>query len=86
MTLADGIQGVVANLLGYKTDEAVIRDATYIHAERYDWSLAKPLKGQSLDAFHRWLDCWLNIEIADSAQEDGNCVHLAMLPISAELR
>ena len=45
--------------------QAVIRDATYIHAERYNWKLSKPLPGQSLAAHRKWLDCWQNIEIAD---------------------
>merc|ERR1719424_1017170 len=65
MSLADGVRGVVQNILGEKSDEAVIRDATYIHAERYNWKLSKPLPGQSLAAHRKWLDCWQNIEIAD---------------------
>ena len=65
MTLADGVRGVIQNILGEKSDEAVIRDATYIHAERYNWKLSKPLPGQSLAAHRKWLDCWQNIEIAD---------------------
>ena len=65
MSLADGVRGVFMNILGEKTDEAVIRDATYIHAERFDWKLAKPLNGQSLAAHRKWIDCWQNISIAD---------------------
>ena len=65
MSLADGVRGVFQNILGEKSDEAVIRDATYIHAERYNWKLSKPLPGQSLAAHRKWLDCWQNIEIAD---------------------
>ena len=65
MSLADGVRGVFQNILGEKTDEAVIRDATYIHAERYNWKLSKPLPGQSLAAHRKWCDCWQNIEIAD---------------------
>merc|ERR1719271_2275880 len=65
MTLADGVRGVIQNILGEKSDEAVIRDATYIHADRYNWKLSKPLPGQSLAAHRKWLDCWQNIEIAD---------------------
>ena len=65
MSLADGVRGVIQNILGEKSDEAVIRDATYIHAERYNWKLAKPLPGQTLAAHRKWLDCWQNIEIAD---------------------
>ena len=60
-----GIRGFIQNLLGEKGDEAVIRDYTYIKAERYDWHLAKPLKGQSLAAHRKWLDVWQLIEIAD---------------------
>ena len=65
MTLAQGVRGVIQNILGEKSDEAVIRDAIYIHAERYDWKLSEPLPWQSLAAHRRWLDCWQNIEIAD---------------------
>ena len=65
MTLAQGVRGVIQNILGEKSDEAVIRDATYIHADRYNWKLSKPLAGQSLTAHRKWLDCWQNIEIAD---------------------
>ena len=65
MTLAQGVRGVIQNILGEKSDEGVIRDATYIHAERYNWKLSKPLPGQSLAAHRKWLDCWQNIEIAD---------------------
>ena len=65
MTLAEGVRGVIQNILGEKSDEAVIRDATYIHADRYDWKLSKPLSGQALTAHRKWLDCWQNIEIAD---------------------
>ena len=65
MTLAGGVRGVIQNILGEKSDEAVIRDATYIHAERYDWKLSKPLNGQSLAAHRKWLDCWQNLSIAD---------------------
>ena len=55
----------IQNILGEKSDEGVIRDATYIRAERYNWKLSKPLPGQSLAAHRKWLDCWQNIEIAD---------------------
>ena len=65
MSLAQGIRGFFANLLLEKGDEAVIRDYTYIKAERYDWHLAKPLKGQSLVAHRKWVDVWQNVEIAD---------------------
>ena len=65
MGLADGVRGICQNLLGEKTDEAVIRDATYVHAERYDWRLAKPLSGQAERAHRKWLECWQCIEIAD---------------------
>ena len=65
MTLAQGVRGVIQNILGEKSDEAVIRDAIYIHAERYDWRLSEPLPSQPLAAHRRWLDCWQNIEIAD---------------------
>ena len=65
MSLADGVRGIFMNILGEKSDEGVIRDATYIHAERYNWKLSKPLPGQTLAAHRKWLDCWQNIEIGD---------------------
>ena len=65
MSLADGVRGIIQNLLSQKSDEAVIRDATYIHAHRYKWQLTKPLPGQSDAAHRKWLDCWQNVEIAD---------------------
>ena len=65
MSVASAIRGFIRNLLGEQGDEAVIRDYTYIKAERYDWHLAKPLKGQSLAAHRKWLDVWQLIEVAD---------------------
>ena len=65
MSLADGVRGVIQNILGEKSDEAVIRDATYIRAERYDWKLSKPLSKQTLGAHRKWLDCWQSLSIAD---------------------
>eukprot|EP00966_Prymnesium_polylepis_P206025 4774034-Prymnesium_polylepis.1 len=65
MPLAECVRGVIQNLLGEKGDAAVIRDCTYIKADRYDWRLAKPLKGQSLSIYRKWLECWQNIEVND---------------------
>ena len=47
MSMAAGIRGFIQNLLGEKGDEAVIRDYTYIKADRYDWHQSKPLKGRT---------------------------------------
>ena len=33
-----GLRGLLENLFGRASDEAVIRDATYIYASRFDWS------------------------------------------------
>ena len=65
MSLADGVRGVIQNILGEKSDVAVLRDATYIHAERYDWQLSKPLAMETNAEHRRWLECWQCIEIAD---------------------
>eukprot|EP00966_Prymnesium_polylepis_P227043 5253449-Prymnesium_polylepis.1 len=65
MPLAECVRGVIQNLLGEKGDEAVIRDCTYIKADRYDWRLSKPLKGQHLSMHRKWLECWQNIEVND---------------------
>ena len=62
---AQGVRGIIQNLLGEKTDEAVIRDAIYIHADRYDCKLSTPLGTQSASEHYKWLACWQNIEIAD---------------------
>ena len=67
MTLSDGVRGIFQNILREKSDEGVLRDATYIHAERYSSKLSKPLPGQSLAAHRKWIDCWQNVEVADPA-------------------
>ena len=33
-----GLRGLLENLFGRASDEAIIRDATYIYASRYDWA------------------------------------------------
>ena len=58
MSLAERVRGFILNLLGEKGEEAVMRDATYISAERYDWKLSKPLNGQSIAKHRKWLDAW----------------------------
>ena len=60
-----GLRGLLENLFGRASDEAIIRDATYIYADRYDWADSRPLPGQSLSLHRKWRDCWQNIEIAD---------------------
>ena len=88
MSLSDGVRGVIQNILGEKSDEAVIRDATYIHADRYDWSLSRPLVGQKLEVHRKWRDYWQNLEIADLHHfplwEKG--VHDTLQPVFADLR
>jgi hypothetical protein len=65
MSLADGVRGIIHNILGERSDEAVLRDHTYIRAERYDWRTATPMAGESEKSFGRWLECWQCLEIAD---------------------
>ena len=48
-----------------KRDEAVIADATYIKAERYDWRLSKPLKNQSLREHRQWMGVWQSLSLSD---------------------
>ena len=62
---ADGLKGLLENLFCRSSDEAIIRDATYIYAERYDWAESRPLKGQPLSLHRRWRDCWQCMELAD---------------------
>ena len=62
---ARGLQGLIDNLFGRASDEAIIRDATYIYATRFDWADSRPLPGQSLALHRQWRDCWQNLEIAD---------------------
>ena len=82
-----GLQGLIENLMGRASDEAVIRDATYIFAERFDWAESRPLPGQSLAMHRRWRNCWENVEIADLHQfplwEKG--VHDTLQPVFSEL-
>ena len=60
-----GLRGLLENLFGRASDEAIIRDATYIYAERYDWADSRPLPGQQLSLHRRWRDCWQCMELAD---------------------
>ena len=60
-----GLKGLLENLFGRATDEAIIRDATYITATRYDWADSRPMPGQSLKVHRRWRDVWQNLQIAD---------------------
>ena len=59
------MRGFILNLLGEKGEEAVMRDATYISAERYDWKLSKPLNGQSIAKHRKWLDAWQAMSLMD---------------------
>ena len=65
MSLADRVRGFIQNMIGEKGEEAVMRDATYIRADRYDWKLSKPLNGQKLTAHRKWLDCWQAMTLMD---------------------
>ena len=65
MSHADGVRGIIHNLLGERSDEAVLRDHTYIHAERYDWRLSKALGTETERQHRRWLECWQCMELAD---------------------
>ena len=60
-----GLRGLLENIFGRASDEAIIRDATYIYATRFDWADSRPLLGQPLSLHRRWRDCWQNLEIAD---------------------
>ena len=63
---ANAVKGFIQNLLGEKTPDQVVIEATQIHAERFDAkSLAHPLKGDTQEEFHKWLECWTRIEIMD---------------------
>ena len=42
MSLAERVRGFILNMLGEKGEEAVMRDATYIPAERYDRKPSNP--------------------------------------------
>jgi hypothetical protein len=85
---ATGLRGLIENLFGRASDEAIIRDATYIYATRYDWADSRPLPGQSLVLHRQWRDCWQNVELADLHHfplwEKG--VHDVLQPIFADLR
>ena len=65
MTLAQCCEGMFQVLLQIKTDEAVIRDYTYIHADRYDWRLSQPMPNQTLSMHRKWQEAWQCIELGD---------------------
>ena len=43
--------------------EAVGEPSVHIVAERYDWRLSKPLKGQKLQDHRQWMQVWQNLSI-----------------------
>jgi hypothetical protein len=81
MSRADGVRGLLANLIDGKSEAAVLRDVTFIHAQRYDWRGARPLREQNELSFHRWLDCWCNMQMADCARR----TRLTPFPSTREL-
>ena len=66
MSEADAIKGFMRNLLREANEEEVMVQATVIRADRYDWRRSsKPLEGESLSDFKKWLAIWQRIEIMD---------------------
>ena len=62
---AQAVKGFLQNLLGEKSPDEVVIEATYVHAERYDAKETKPLKGESQADLEKWLACWERMEIMD---------------------
>ena len=66
MSEADAIKGFCANLLREANEEEVMVRATLIRADRYDWRrYSKPLPGEKLADFRKWLAVWQRIEVMD---------------------
>eukprot|EP00966_Prymnesium_polylepis_P111896 2588356-Prymnesium_polylepis.1 len=55
MSLAQCVDGFILNVLGQKSEEAVIADTVHICAERYDWRQSKPLRHQTLKEHRQWV-------------------------------
>ena len=63
---AQAVQGFLMNLLGEKTPDEVVIQATYIHAERYDAAKDTKLgKNETQADLDKWLACWERMEIMD---------------------
>ena len=63
---AQAVRGFIQNLLGEKSSDAVVIEATCIRAEPFDYAtLAHPLKGDKPADFAKWLECWKRIELMD---------------------
>ena len=66
MAPADAVRGLCLNLLGDKSPDEVVVEATYIPAERYNAQAeARSLKGDSPFELRRWLSCWEKMELMD---------------------
>lgn len=66
MSEADAIKGFCANLLREANEEEVMVRATLIRADRYDWRrYSKPLPGEPLADFKKWLAIWQRLELMD---------------------
>jgi hypothetical protein len=65
MTLAQRVAGVVANLLGEKSEEQVITEAVAPRVERFDLAEAKAEDGLlSPDDHHRFLQAWSRMDLS----------------------
>jgi hypothetical protein len=66
MDEAAAIKGFIANLLREKNEEEVLVSATLIRADRFDWKrYSKPLPGEKLSDFKKWLAVWQRLELMD---------------------
>ena len=63
---AAAVKGFIQNLLGEKSPDAVVIEATYIHAQPYEAAkLARALKDDGPKDLSKWLDCWGRIQLMD---------------------
>jgi hypothetical protein len=65
VTPAQSVRGFIQNLLGEKSADQVVIEATYIHCKPFDSKLAKPLSSEAPEHLVKWLECWKRIEIMD---------------------
>ena len=64
MSLAQRVEGVIANYLGQKDEQVVISEAVVPRVERFDPAAAKLLPWQPADEYRRLLDTWRKMDLS----------------------
>ena len=61
---AGAVKAFVQNLLDLRTTEQVLKEDTYIRAERFDWqNESKPLKGQPAEEHEKFIADWQALDL-----------------------